>query len=669
MLIKIKKYTRKIVEHYKEKGFIKTCSWLYSCIKFKIATRKTSFSFDYDNLVEKNKTNNKFLLKQSKNVFIFATVPYYDIGGGQRSAQLANIFNKMGFKVFYIYAFPSSESQKFYLENPSVLHMHIDSLKKDYLKKYMQENDIVIFEAPCASFDEYLKMAKNAKAKVIYESIDNWEDKELGGLVFSKETLERLIKSADLINCTAKQLVTQMEKYIKKYKVDTLIKYSPNAVNDELFDYHKQYTQPEDLVIGKKTLLYYGSLWGSWFNWDLIFEVAKKNPEITINLIGDYSGILDTYKKSPSNVHFLGLKKQEELPAYLYYSDFAILPFYNDNIGKYVSPLKIFEYLAMNKCVISCSLDDIKGYPSVKLADTESEWTEIINSNQTSNESEIIEFIQKNNWYDRVTSMLDLLYPKTEGKCLKKYYDNISVVVLNYNNMNVIFRCVDTLLKYNKRYQYEVIVVDNQSKDGSYEKLLEQYKSNENVKILRNVKNGCSSGRNLGAKNSKNDFILFLDSDQWILHKYWLDNYLELMERMNNDIVIGWGAGWFNKKGFAYHVVDSFAHRYLPPQYIATNDIGYLATCGFLIPKKFFEKIGGFDEHYDPTCYEDTDLSLAVRNLGKEIYFSKYLGVGHLPHQTTKSGSEAHTKLINEKGKYFINKWRKINKKLLNYIK
>ena len=53
-------------------------------------------------------TNNE-IKKETKNVFIFATVPYFDVGGGQRSAQLAKIFNRMGFNVHYIYAFKSSE--------------------------------------------------------------------------------------------------------------------------------------------------------------------------------------------------------------------------------------------------------------------------------------------------------------------------------------------------------------------------------------------------------------------------------------------------------------------------------------------------------------------------------------------------------------------------------
>ena len=85
--------------------------------------------------------------------------------------------------------------------------------------------------------------------------------------------------------------------------------------------------------------------------------------------------------------------------------------------------------------------------------------------------------------------------------------------------------------------------------------------------------------------------------------------------------------------------------------------------------KKLFNKIEGFDLHYDPTCYEDTDLSLKIRNQGLEIAYTTYLGVGHLPHQTTDNVSKEHENLIENKGNYFVQKWKKINPKLLKYIK
>lgn len=259
------------------------------------------------------------------------------------------------------------------------------------------------------------------------------------------------------------------------------------------------------------------------------------------------------------------------------------------------------------------------------------------------------------------------LIEKTWGLaiCNEKFYNNISVVVLNHNNKKVIRHCLNSLIENNVKYNYEIVVVDNQSTDGSYEMLKKEYPG---VHLYRNIKNGCSSGRNLGALKSTKDYLLFLDSDQWALNKYWLDNYIDIIN--DDDIgAIGWTAGWFNKKGFSYHTVDNFEYRYMPPIGLYRKDIGYIGTGGLMIKKEFFKQISGFDEFYDPTCYEDTDLSLKVRDNGKEIVYCPYLGVGHMPHQTTKSGSVEHNKLINSKGIYFINKWKKKNPKLLKYIK
>ena len=266
--------------------------------------------------------------------------------------------------------------------------------------------------------------------------------------------------------------------------------------------------------------------------------------------------------------------------------------------------------------------------------------------------------IFNDNFLELYESIIDIC------KCDLKFYNNISVVILNYNNKSVIKKCLDTLLKNNYKYNYEIIVVDNKSTDGSYEMIKKMYKG---IKLYRNSKNGCSSGRNLGVSKATKDYILFLDSDQWVLNKFWLDNYIEIIKKDN--IGVGWAAGLFNKKGYSFHTVDNFEYRYMPPLGFYRRDIGYLGTGGLMIKKSFLNKIGGFDENYDPTCYEDTDLSLNIRHNGKEIVYCPFLGVGHLPHQTTKSGSKSHKELIKNKGKYFVNKWNEKNPKLLKYIK
>lgn len=656
----MQKYIRKLKLHYQEYGFQRTFTWFFSSIFWRL----NSYRFPRTDYGYEQPTKKDFIPK-SKRIFIFATVPFYDIGGGQRSAQLAKVFHQLGYEVFYIYAFQSSESKVLNIENPCSFHKHIDSLQVQEIADYTTKDNIFIFEAPCNSFLPYLNLAKKSGVKTIYENIDNWENAELGGLVYSAEALETMIRESDVLTCTARPLVEQTKQYLKKYNIKKDILYVANAVDDHLFDYRRAYERPDDLARGEKTLLYYGSLWGTWFDWETVFAIAKAFPTYKINLIGDYHCIAERVKDAPSNIKFLGLKGQHLLPAYLAYSDFAILPFKVDDIGKYVSPLKIFEYIAMGTQTIATKLPDIAGYPNVDYVSTVDDWKRALKKKPRPDLRAVDEFVTKNNWFDRASTLLAAVDPKNAKACSSKFAKDLSVVVLNYNNSKVIFRCIDSLLHFGSRYQYEIIVVDNQSSDGSYEELRRTYKNNPQVHIYRNTKNGCSSGRNLGVEKSTKNYILFLDSDQWVTNPYWLDGYFELLESDPDRLAIGWGAGWFNNHMYAQKVVDAYPFAYLPPQYLATTDIGYISTDGFLIKKSLFKKIGGLDEAYDPTCYEDTDLSLSVRHAGGETIYSKALGVGHLPHQTTKSGSKEHAALLKQKGDYFVAKWRDKNPQLI----
>lgn len=653
----------KIKEYYKENGLKETFKKVYRYTSFKVKIKNSSKSNNVYKLSKKEQ--NVIKIKNQKKVYMFTNIPYFDVGGGQRAAQLAKTFNSMGYLVEYYYVFNSSETVKHSMLLPVTVHKKINKINQKEFKSKIRKDDIFIFEAPMDAFLPYLDIAKTNKCKIVYENIDNWET-SLGNMFFSEKALKQFLKKSNILVGTSKLLVEQLKDYIKKYKIEgKKILYLANAVDSELFEPRKFYNQPKDLVKGEKTLLYYGSLWGTWFDWELLKEVAKECEEISINLIGDYAGIVDITKKMPNNIHFLGLKKQTDLPNYLYYSDYAILPFKADEIGKYVSPLKIFEYIAMNKPVISTKLDDVMEYKNVYCSNNSNEWATWIKQGLEFNEDARNDFIENNNWYSRCSTIINNL--ENQEKCHSEFYDNISIIILNYNNKNVIKNCVNSIIKFNKRYQAEIIVVDNQSTDGSYELLQEKYK--DKIKLYRNSKNGCSSGRNLGVSKSSKEYIMFLDSDQWILHKYWLEPYIDILKKDKKIGALGWAAGWFNKDGYSYHVVDSFPYKYMPPIGLYRYDIGYLGTGGMILKKELFNEIEGFDLYYDPTCYEDTDLSLKIRNHGLELAYTTYLGVGHLPHQTTKSGTKEHDALIKDKGDYFIKKWKKINPNLLKYIK
>lgn len=662
MVIVMNSKINKTFRYFQKYGFFETFKKIGRTIQFRL---KVKFSFNRNGIYKLTKTELSHVTLKSgkKHVYIFMNIPYYDVGGGQRGSQLAKTFNKMGFLVDYLYLQDSSETKKHKMDLPLNSHRKIQSVNLEQFEKNINSSDLFIFESPSSQFIPFLEIAQKNKCPIIYESIDNWET-SLGNLFFERKNLKKFLSSAKVLVGTSKLLVEQLQNYLKEFKIKNKeVYYLPNAVDSDLFDCRLTYQKPVDLKIGEKTLLYYGSLWGEWFDWELVFTIATELPNVSINLIGEYSNILDIVSRAPKNVHFLGLKKQIDLPHYLAYSDFAILPFRTDEIGQYVSPLKIFEYIAMNRTVLSTDLLDISGYPNVYASNDVNEWIDIINQEVKHDYLQSRMFVCDNDWYHRCTKLLD--YSVGERKCNPDFYNNISLVILNYNNKNVIFECIQSILKFNAKYQCEIIVVDNQSTDGSYEMLEKQ----DGIKLYRNDKNGCSSGRNLGIQYATKKYVMFLDSDQWILHQDWLDNYIDIFLSDHTVGAIGWAAGWFNRDGYSYHVVDSFPYKYMPPMVLYRNDIGYLGTGGMMLERELLNSVGGFDLFYDPTCYEDTDLSLKIRDTSMEIVYCSYLGVGHLPHQTTKSGSDAHDKLIKEKGDYFVKKWKNKNPDLLKYTK
>lgn len=608
-----------------------------------------------------------FTIKKAPVIYIAAGMPCHDIGGGQRSAQLAKTFNNMGYCVEYLYAFHSGYKKEKDVWPPARKHAYANKENITHVRSTVKKEDIFIFEAPAKQLEPLLDIAVETGCRIIYENIDNWET-ELGKNFFDETVLKKFLAAANVITGTAKPLVDQIYYYLEKYNIekeDKKILYLANAVDEKLFCGIDTFSCPADLVQGQQTLLYYGTLNGEWFSWELILGLAKRHPEYEINLIGGTYGLKQLMESVPKNVHFLGPKPQAELPAYLQHVDYALIPFERGEIGDYVSPLKIFEYIAMYARVITTRLPDISGYPNVYYGDTVEEWEAIIASNPAIDQEKAAAFVDENTWFYRITKILQAVDENKPRKILK---DRLSIVILNYNNKNVIFRCVNSLLRYQKQYGYQIVVVDNGSTDGSYEQLQEKY-TKEQLRLYRNKENGCASGRNLGVSHIDTEYVLFLDSDQWATHESWLRPYEDVMEQYPDFGAVGWTAGFFNPSGIAGLTVNQYPNRYMPPQMLCRTDVGYLGSGGMLLRVEEFRELEGFDTAYDPTCYEDTDLSLKVRDGGGELYYCPYLGVIHLPHQTTQVGSEKYTENATKKKAYFTSKWKQKNPKLLRYVK
>jgi cellulose synthase/poly-beta-1,6-N-acetylglucosamine synthase-like glycosyltransferase/peptidoglycan/xylan/chitin deacetylase (PgdA/CDA1 family)/uncharacterized protein YxeA len=101
---------------------------------------------------------------------------------------------------------------------------------------------------------------------------------------------------------------------------------------------------------------------------------------------------------------------------------------------------------------------------------------------------------------------------KNSPKYVDDYYPHVSIIIPGYNEESVCVQTVESLI--NQKYpNYEIIYVDDGSKDRSYEILKIKYILNPRVKIFKKINGGKASALNYGISKSKNDIVIMVDAD------------------------------------------------------------------------------------------------------------------------------------------------------------
>ena len=155
----------------------------------------------------------------------------------------------------------------------------------------------------------------------------------------------------------------------------------------------------------------------------MITFLATKRPNYDIVLIGpNYDGSIGEHNiKRFKNLHVLGPKNYTDLPSYLYYFDVAIIPFKINKITQSTSPIKLFEYMAGGKPIVTTALHECKKYKSVLWAKEYEEFVSQIDRALLLKQDHYCQSILKqealaNTWDTRVESIVHNLNLVLEKK-------------------------------------------------------------------------------------------------------------------------------------------------------------------------------------------------------------------------------------------------------------
>jgi len=223
----------------------------------------------------------------------------------------------------------------------------------------------------------------------------------------------------------------------------------------------------------------------------------------------------------------------------------------------------------------------------------------------------------------------------------------VSIVIVNWNGGKILPECLETLAAQTFQ-DFEIILVDNGSTDGSTDDLESRWPQLP-LKLIRLPNNaGFAPANNIGARTAQGEWLALLNNDAFP-DPNWLETLLtaarqnpeytffasRLLQSDCPDIIDG--------TGDVYHVSGAVWNRqHNHPAHLAVNQPGEVFSpqgAAALFPRDAFLAVGGFDESYH-SYHEDIDLAFRLRLRGHRCLYVPNALVYHKGSFTTGKGSD-----------------------------
>ncbi|TWP23747.1 glycosyltransferase family 2 protein [Apibacter muscae] len=221
----------------------------------------------------------------------------------------------------------------------------------------------------------------------------------------------------------------------------------------------------------------------------------------------------------------------------------------------------------------------------------------------------------------------------------------LSIIIVNYNGINYLEGCLNSIFNNLQLIDYEVIIIDNKSTDDSVEFIKKKF---PNVILIESDDNlGFAKGNNIASKNAKGKYLLLLNNDT-ILNSN-LNNEIDILNKnnwigalgiqmLNKNYEYTCSTGRFPRFNNIYKLKNLYLNQ---KENLNKNEIfkvDWIEGSFILIPHHVWAKIQGFTEDYFMYA-EDIDICKKIKNLNYEIVFypkSTYIHFGGFNSERNK---------------------------------
>ena len=192
-----------------------------------------------------------------------------------------------------------------------------------------------------------------------------------------------------------------------------------------------------------------------------------------------------------------------------------------------------------------------------------------------------------------------------------------SVVIPTYNRKPILEKCLRALecqqFRGDEVINYEVVVVDDGSTDGTLDWLDNNQENLPHVRVLSQNHLGPAAARNLGVKKARGETIIFIDSDLVVTDSFLEAHAKALIvgeKKVGSDRIFTYGA-----------VINTcnFEHPTSEPYKLTDYSAAYFATGNVAIARQWLEQAGLFDLSFQLYGWEDLELGVRLKKLGLKL--------------------------------------------------
>ena len=457
-------------------------------------------------------------------------------------------------------------------------------------------------------------------ALVVYDCMDHHAGFSSNGPHMLQEE-ERLLARADLVVTTSARL----SEMVGRTTANVLIR---NAAEIERFE-----KPPERLAYPceRPVAGYIGAI-ADWFDMELIVSAAQRHGGWDFVLVGDTTFCDVAKAKKLSNIKLVGEVQYAQAASWVHSFDVALIPFKLTELTLCTSPVKVYEYLAAGKPVVATALPELKLLGErVRTAENAEQFLQSLADAMTERDdrqraAERAAWARQHDWNVRVDQL---------ENALQAVFPKVSVIVLTHNNLAFTQACLRSLEANTHYPNWELVLVDNASTDGTPGFLTDYAANHPGVKLVQNDANlGFAAGNNRGLQAAAGELLVILNNDTYATPGWMLD----LTRHLRQDPNLGLVGPVTNNIGNEARIdiqyadmreMEASAWAYTSKRSGEELDLPVIAFFCAAMTRAVYEKVGALDERFGLGFFEDDDYCQRVRKAGHRVAVAEDVFMHH----------------------------------------